>query len=87
VAVGKLPIRNIHRRILIIDICVSQELQSFKMEMSGRFTVKETAEGRNCLFRSIALPAEVNGNQYIALRKRAAGHEYVRENCNHSVNL
>jgi hypothetical protein len=54
-AVGKLPITNIYSRMLMIDICVSHELQSFKMEMSGRFTVKETADGGNYLFRSFAL--------------------------------
>jgi hypothetical protein len=43
----------------MIDICVSQELQSFKMEMSGRLTVKETADGGNCIFRSFALPLKL----------------------------
>jgi hypothetical protein len=57
--------------------------------MSGRFTVKVTADGGNFLFRSIALTlraTEIN-TLYTALRKIAKGYEYVRGNCYLSVNL
>jgi hypothetical protein len=57
--------------------------------MSGRFTVKVTADGGNCLFRSFALPLKARkiNTFYNALKQIATGYEYVGEHCDLSVNL